>query len=445
MKSYELNGKRWVLQTDLVAELGVGRYPVETATRRKAFKRNVCVLVGVDRRSFLKRHRLERSSAKVALIEREAAEKLLKQLQRPKPEQQKLPFPPIRSGHDRLRLLTRTFRNESVSFLEFDGRRCLPAIVLGRMLGYEPPSVLTRLIRVEWATDFPNNGVEYVMLTGDMLDLFKDGAKQASATNLVHARASQLLVLFESGVNKVLLKTQRPDGFEVRDFLAKEVMPTLSRLVQPKNFFLNEQHERLNPKTGPALDFLPRPAASGMVNGGLSDHGAERLHQAITLNTSYALADKLVHAGRLTGETAITVQVALVKEFGGVDIMARAQACEAPKMQVAVTPKPEALPTPKRERLTKTIVAEEPWTLATTDEETYALGHAAQELRKETGRPVTAEIIKMLAGKLGIHIHYDTKPRSRTSAGVPYIRVSDYFKVRRYLAENPTVLPQQLS
>ena len=448
MQVHLYQNKSWVTQGDLARCLGVDRHKVELETRQPAFnKKYVRVLGGNSLREFLGANRLKRAGGRLAIIERHGAQIIE---QRFRNGQLKLPFT---DGRFQLDLLTKTFRGESLAFLEINGHRCLPATVLGKMLGYENPSELTNLIRIEWNDEFESGWnadvylnlsesktpPDYALLSGEILNDFKVRANSVGTTSLVGRNARHLLVLFEPGVHKVLLKTGRPAGVAVRDFLAKEVMPKLAPLVQPKNFFLNEQHEL---PAKPTLDF-GRPAASGMVTGGLSDHGAERLHQAITLNTSYALADKLVHAGRLTGETALTVQIALVKEFGGVDIMARAG--EVPKTQVAVTPKPETLPIPKRELLTKTIVAEEPWTLATTDEETYALGHAAQELRKETGRPVTAEIIKMLAGKLGIHIHYDTKPRSRTSAGVPYIRVSDYFKVRRYLAENPTVLPQQLS
>jgi hypothetical protein len=251
-------------------------------------------------------------------------------------------------------------------------------------------------------------------------------------THAVRPRTPALLVLFESGVHKVLLKTNRPDGVLIRDFLAKEVMPALSREqpAQPKTFFLNEQHE------------VKAAPPTGMVTGGLSDRGAERFHQAIVLNTSFALADKLVQTGQLGNNDVTAVQVALVKEFGGVDIFGMARVL-APKPEPATVthPAPPAkIPRPKQDMLPTVKVGEE-WTLATTDEEVYTIGEASQKLRQETGRPITVQVLQKLAQDLKIHIHYDTKPRSRTSAGVPYLRMSDFFRIRRYLAENPNVFP----
>lgn len=444
MNLYSYQGKQWVIQGDLVAELKLHRHAVEAETRQGLFRsRHVRVLIGPERQAFLKANNLTRAGGKIALIERKGAELIQKRLTAPTPVQQPLPYHKFVSGLDRLLILTATFRGESLAYLEFDGRRCIPATVLGKMLGYSSPSELVGLIRREWKGEFNDelallDGVsqsDYAILDGKILKDFKSGVKLLGPTHLVHAKTSQLLVLFESGVNKVLLKTQRPDGIAVRDFLAKDIMPKLHREppVTPKTFFLNEQHE---------LPPIKRATPTGMVTGGLSDLGADRFHKAITLNTSFALADKLVNAGQVSSADALAVQVALVKEFGGVDIRAMAQALNPkPAAETVTHPAPPAkIPRPKQDMLPTVKVGEE-WTLATTDEEVYTIGEASQKLRQETGRPITVQVLQKLAQDLKIHIHYDTKPRSRTSAGVPYLRMSDFFRIRRYLAENPNVFP----
>lgn len=436
MKLYSYQGKQWVIQGEFAVELGVNRHALERETRAQPFSsRHVRVLRDATRQAFLKANGLKRAGGKIALIDKDGAA-LLQARFKVKPEQTKLPFPTAvtpspDAGKARLQVITATFRGESRAFLELNGKRCVPSPVLGRLLGYRPPSGLTTLIRREWAAEFAH-GVDYALLVNENLNDFKACVKVMGITHVVRDRTSQLFVLFESGVNKVLLKTNRPDGVVVRDFLAKEIMPQLSREqpVQPKAFFLNEQHE------------LPRPqpkttAPTGMVTGGLSDHGAERLHQAITLNTSFALADKLVQAGQIGNDDATAVQVALVKEFGGVDIFGMAKAL-APKPSTVTHPAPpEKVPAPKAAMLPKVTVGEE-WTLAT-NPDAVTIAVAARTLTQDTGRDISTGRVKAIAHTLGIHLHHATKLRARTDPGVLMVRRQDIVKMHKHLLEHPAL------
>lgn len=340
-----------------------------------------------------------------------------------------LPFPHLTSiGSDRLKFYTSTFRGESLAFLDFEGRRCIPATALGKMLGYGTASELVGLIRREWKAEFveedvqlpnPFEASDYAVISGDILKDFKKIANRAGATDLVGANANQLVVLFESGVNKVLLKTHRPDGVAVRDFLAREIMPALSR-EQPVP---PPQHQ----------------APSGMVTGGLSDRGAERFHQAITLNTSFALADKLVQSGQLETANATAVQVALVKELGGVDIFGMAKAL-APKPEPATVTypaPPEKIPAPKAAILPKVPVGEE-WTLET-NPDAVTIAVAARTLTQDTGRDISPGRVKAIAHILGIHLHHATKLRARTDPGVLMVRRQDLVKMHKHLLEHPAL------
>ncbi len=421
MKLYSYQGKQWVISGEFAAKLGIGRHDLERETRQRSFSaRHVIVLRDRARQAFLNANGIKRAGGPIALIDKAGAEQIEARL-KSKPVQTALPFPvpvsPSATGKDRLQLITATFRGETQTFVDLNGQRCVPAPVLGRLLGYSPPSELTTLIRREWRAEFVE-GLDYALLAGENLNDFKACAKVMGIPHVVRARTSQLFALFESGVNKVLLKTNRPDGVAVRDFLAREVMPALSREQQPQT------------KT---------PVATGVVTGGLSDRGAERFHQAITLNTSFALADKLVQAGQLGNNDATAVQVALVKEFGGVDIfgMAKALAPKPEPVTVTYPAPPEKIPAPKAAILPKVTVGEE-WTLAT-NPDAMTIADVARTLTKETGRDISPGRAKAIATDLRIHVHYATSPRARNSLGVPFVRRQDVVKMHKHLLDHPTL------
>lgn len=124
--------------------------------------------------------------------------------------------------------LTRPFEGKPFTTLTWQGRPAWVARQVGQVLGYSGQGKrLTNKILGEWNAEFLD-GRDYAFLEGDDLAAFRamsaDGPEPVSS----HAR-NGLLVLFESGLNLVLLKTRSPIGIRLRRFLADEVLPQLAR------------------------------------------------------------------------------------------------------------------------------------------------------------------------------------------------------------------------
>jgi prophage antirepressor-like protein len=124
--------------------------------------------------------------------------------------------------------LTRPFEGKPFTTLTWRNRPAWVARHVGQVLGYSGEGKrLTNKILGDWNPEF-QDGRDYAFLEGDELAAFRamtaDGPEPVSA----HAR-NGLLVLFESGLNLVLLKTRSPIGVRLRRFLADEVLPQLAR------------------------------------------------------------------------------------------------------------------------------------------------------------------------------------------------------------------------
>lgn len=119
------------------------------------------------------------------------------------------------------------FEGHRFTFVEYDGRPAIIARELGAYLGYsDNGGALVHLIANEWKAEF-KAGEHFVKVTGEELAALK--AAGALAESDSGSRARHLVLLFEAGVNLVLLKSDKPEGAKVRAFLASEVMPSLAR------------------------------------------------------------------------------------------------------------------------------------------------------------------------------------------------------------------------
>lgn len=90
---------------------------------------------------------------------------------------------------------------QALTFIPFEGRRVIPATVLGRVLGYGK-SGLTGLISKEWAPHL-KMGLHFDVLTGPRLSAFK------SQSGSVGSRARQVMIVLEEGVSEVLAFTHK--------------------------------------------------------------------------------------------------------------------------------------------------------------------------------------------------------------------------------------------
>jgi len=125
-------------------------------------------------------------------------------------------------------LIRLDFEGEALAFYTFRGRPCVVAADVGRALGYaDSGKGLASAMRKEWADEMID-GKDFGVLTGDDLRQFKAFSALAGDSP-VSQNARDLTVLYESGVDLVCIKTEKPAGRRLRRFLADEVLPKLRR------------------------------------------------------------------------------------------------------------------------------------------------------------------------------------------------------------------------
>jgi prophage antirepressor-like protein len=115
------------------------------------------------------------------------------------------------------------FEGAALRVYVFRGRACCIAQDVGAALGYTREGFVAALR--DWADELID-GQDVQTLRGADLREFKVVAAEVLSTS---AKITQLSVLFESGVNLVCLKTEKPLGKTLRRFMAAKVMPALRR------------------------------------------------------------------------------------------------------------------------------------------------------------------------------------------------------------------------
>ncbi len=156
--------------------------------------------------------------------------------------------------------LTRSFEGKPLPFFNRDGTLATVARHLGARLGYarDGERLVTNILD-DWASEFIE-GKHWVRLVGDELAAFKKAYGRPTAS--VGGSASSLVVLLEPGIHLVLLKTNKPAGVRLRDFLAAEVMPQLLRTGQfaPQPRDDSEGHDEPRLPDFTLVVALPHPA-----------------------------------------------------------------------------------------------------------------------------------------------------------------------------------------
>ena len=133
--------------------------------------------------------------------------------------------------NDQLRTYEHQFNGQSITTLVYKGRPCWLARDVGQWLGYRSPSRFASKMSGEWADEFIEHE-DYAVLRGTELRDFKD--LLAAVTETVFAKRSLakttgLVILYESGVDLALLKTNKPKGKQLRRVLKTQVLPELRR------------------------------------------------------------------------------------------------------------------------------------------------------------------------------------------------------------------------
>ena len=123
--------------------------------------------------------------------------------------------------------LTRDFEGEPLPFFTYRGQLATVLKQLGKRLSYARDGErLVNNVMDDWSSEF-EEGKHWVRLDGDDLAAFK--VMYVLHTAGVSSNTPQLIVLLEPGIHLVLLKTSKPVGVRLRNFLATEVMPALLR------------------------------------------------------------------------------------------------------------------------------------------------------------------------------------------------------------------------
>lgn len=121
-----------------------------------------------------------------------------------------------------------TFDDHVLTFLRHKGRICVPARALGAALGMSHGGKrLPNKIAREWSEDFVE-GVDYDVLRGEELEVVRSELERGTDPVPLPGRGS-LMVLYESGVHLVLVKSRTEKGRRLRRILADDVLPQLSR------------------------------------------------------------------------------------------------------------------------------------------------------------------------------------------------------------------------
>lgn len=120
------------------------------------------------------------------------------------------------------------FEGKPLTVIEYKGRPVWIAKEVGLLLGYSNDGGrLVDKITAEWADEFID-GQDVIRLTGPDLRDFKELA--VDTTDSVGSKANRaLMLLTESGVNLVCIKTEKPLGKAVRRWLAADVMPKVTQ------------------------------------------------------------------------------------------------------------------------------------------------------------------------------------------------------------------------
>lgn len=124
--------------------------------------------------------------------------------------------------------LTKDFESQSITTITFRGKPAWLALEIGRVLGYsENGNRLTRKITQQWSDELVE-GRDFIRLKGEELSDLKK-VLEPGTDSVLSPFATHAVLLFESGVHFVCLKTEKPIGKRLRRFLVDEVMPQLVR------------------------------------------------------------------------------------------------------------------------------------------------------------------------------------------------------------------------
>jgi prophage antirepressor-like protein len=127
-----------------------------------------------------------------------------------------------------LKKITNEFEGATINTITYKGKLCWVASEIGQTLGYSRNgSRLVDKITESWSEEMLD-GCDYTVLQGEELADFKSLLEPTPESG-VGSRSSHVMLLYETGLHFICLKTNKPIGRRLRRFLADEVMPQLAR------------------------------------------------------------------------------------------------------------------------------------------------------------------------------------------------------------------------
>lgn len=121
------------------------------------------------------------------------------------------------------------FEGKGLRVVEYRGQRTIIGRDLGRALEYSGDGKrLVNKVTQDWGAEMVI-GTHYFMADGEDLAGLKVELEPDAGPSSIGKRARSVCLLTEEGVHLCLLKTEKPVGVRLRQFLAAEVMPRLMR------------------------------------------------------------------------------------------------------------------------------------------------------------------------------------------------------------------------
>jgi prophage antirepressor-like protein len=188
---------------------------------------------------------------------------------------------------------TTQFSGRDITTVFYRGRPCWMAKDIGRALGYgNDGQKLAQRITQDWANEFIEE-TDFAVIKGENLVSFKTLLEAIPESGIAYA--SHVLVLFETGLNLVCIKTRKAAGQHLRRWLASEVLPQ----IRETGSYSIKQPVAARPSVGAAAQRQAIAAAR-----------EERLSRQMRCRELHRLAAVLKKAGHVNENVVVSMQIA---------------------------------------------------------------------------------------------------------------------------------------
>jgi len=123
-------------------------------------------------------------------------------------------------------VLATRFDDSTVHAVLWRGRWTWRGAEVGTAIGYDEGRILVDKIRGDWREDF-REGKDFALLRGEDLRAFREASSESLESSGTSRFTSQMLVLFEPGIDRALILSRTEKGRRLRDLLVDHVLPQL--------------------------------------------------------------------------------------------------------------------------------------------------------------------------------------------------------------------------